>query len=214
MFLCDGQNAKGICGTAVDPGVAAFAVRDHQRLCDSSLWRPFAASKYFVDMFGQHVHERHASCIHASKQTDYILGANPRGMSYMVRLENSFPQSVHHWAASIPIDGVHYSCGEGFKCFQTSDPNPNVLEGAIVGGPDQAGNYQDARMNFKQSEASTYNVAPFLGLVARLSRLSAPSTKTPAPSATKQLPPIATPAATASGATSEPISCDYSCEHC
>ncbi|GAQ90575.1 endo-1,4-beta-glucanase [Klebsormidium nitens] len=149
---------------------------------------------------------------YSKKQADYILGANPRGISYMVGLGESFPQRVHHRAASIPKDGVHYKCGEGFKFFQTSDPNPNVLEGAIVGGPDQADNFQDARTNFKQSEASTYTNAPFLGLVARLSSSRALPLATPVPTSAGQPAPAATPAATTPDVAPGPVACDCDCE--
>lgn len=150
---------------------------------------------------------------YSKKQADYILGANPRGMSYMVGLGTSFPQRVHHRAASIPNDGVHYSCGEGFRFFQTSDPNPNVLEGGIVGGPDQADNYQDARTNFKQSEASVYVVGPFLGLAARLSGSSPPPTVAMEPKSTVS---TAAPSATEPdfniGEPPGPILCECDCE--
>ena len=37
----------------------------------------------------------------ARSQVDYILGKNPKGMSYMVGYGSSFPQQVHHRGASI-----------------------------------------------------------------------------------------------------------------
>lgn len=116
---------------------------------------------------------------YSKRQADYILGANPLNMSYMVGVSTSFPQRVHHRAASIPQDGTKHACGEGFRFFQASTANPNVINGAIVGGPDQGDRYQDLRPNFQQSEPSTYIVAPFLGLLARLR--GAPMAEPPPP---------------------------------
>lgn len=134
---------------------------------------------------------------YSRRQADYIFGANPRNMSYMVGVSESFPQRVHHRAASIPPDGSKYACGEGFRFFQTSAANPNVINGAIVGGPDQGDRYQDARTNFQQSEPSTYTVAPFLGLLARLrgAPTGQPISSTTGPSsAPRPSSPLSTPA--------------------
>ncbi|GFQ08552.1 endoglucanase 9, partial [Phtheirospermum japonicum] len=40
------------------------------------------------------------------------------------------------------------ACGEGFSYLQTSEPNPNNLTGAIVGGPNRNDGYADDRNNF------------------------------------------------------------------
>jgi endoglucanase len=114
-------------------------------------------------------------------QADYILGNNPAHMSYMVGFGNKYPQRVHHRAASIPQDGVKYSCGEGFRFFQTSNPNPNVLEGAVVGGPDASDAYRDDRTRYQEAEASTYTTAPFLGLLARLGKGPSQTIRAPPP---------------------------------
>ena len=115
-------------------------------------------------------------------QADYILGNNPLGMSYMVGFGTTYPKRVHHRAASIPQDKNKYSCGEGFRFFQTTDPNPNVLEGSVVGGPDSNDRYQDDRTRYQESEPSTYTTAPFLGLLARLASSSPSSPSSPSPS--------------------------------
>ncbi|KAL6326512.1 hypothetical protein AAG906_008374 [Vitis piasezkii] len=108
----------------------------------------------------------------ARSQVDYILGKNPKGMSYMVGYGSSFPQQVHHRGASIVSiheNGAPVTCQEGFdKWYNRQAPNPNVLEGAIVGGPDQGDNYGDSRSNFQQAEAATANSGPIVGVLARL----------------------------------------------
>ncbi|CAN1254374.1 Endoglucanase 6 [Linum perenne] len=82
----------------------------------------------------------------AKSQVDYILGDNPRATSYMVGYGNNYPQQVHHRKAS----------------------DPNLLTGAIVGGPDAYDNFADQRDNYEQTEPATYNNAPLLGILARL----------------------------------------------
>uniref|UniRef100_N1QX90 Endoglucanase n=1 Tax=Aegilops tauschii TaxID=37682 RepID=N1QX90_AEGTA len=78
---------------------------------------------------------------HARAQVDYVLGSNPRGISYLVGYGAKFPARVHHRAASI----VPYKdrkefigCAQGFDdWFGRKSANPNVVVGAIVGGPDR-----------------------------------------------------------------------------
>jgi hypothetical protein len=107
----------------------------------------------------------------ARSQTDYILGANPGRMSYMVGFGARFPERVHHRGASVPSiksSPGKITCKGGFDYFSRSTPNPNVLVGAIVGGPDGNDQYDDSRGNFQQTEPSTVTVAPIVGVLARL----------------------------------------------
>ncbi|XP_058075644.1 endoglucanase 14-like [Magnolia sinica] len=108
----------------------------------------------------------------AQSQVDYILGANPRHISYMVGFGSAYPLQVHHRASSIVSikkDGTPVSCQDGFKIwFNKNAPNPNVLDGAIVGGPDANDAYIDLRSNFQQAEPATVTTAPFVGVLAGL----------------------------------------------
>ncbi|KAL0365582.1 UNVERIFIED_CONTAM: Endoglucanase 23 [Sesamum angustifolium] len=73
----------------------------------------------------------------AQRQVNYILGENPKGMSYMVGYSNLYPQRIHHRGSSLPSTKDHpqvIGCKEGSIYFNSSDPNPNVLVGAIVVG--------------------------------------------------------------------------------
>ncbi|PKA65526.1 Endoglucanase 11 [Apostasia shenzhenica] len=108
----------------------------------------------------------------AKSQADYILGINPIGISYLVGFGKKYPTKVHHRGASI----VSYKENKGFiGCTQGYDEwysslkqNPNVIFGAIVGGPDLNDKFLDERGNFMQTEACTYNTAPMVGVFARL----------------------------------------------
>ncbi|XP_037437870.1 endoglucanase 4-like isoform X2 [Triticum dicoccoides] len=105
----------------------------------------------------------------AKKQVDYILGANPAGMSYMVGFGARYPRRVHHRGASMPSVRDHparIGCDEGFHYLHSSDPDRNVLVGAVVGGPDQSDSYSDSRDNYAQAEPSTYTNAPLVGALA------------------------------------------------
>ncbi|KAJ4730096.1 Endoglucanase [Melia azedarach] len=111
----------------------------------------------------------------SKSQVDYILGSNPMSMSYLVGFGPKYPTRVHHRGASI----VSYRENKGFigctqgydNWYSRSDPNPNVLVGALVGGPDSQDNFMDQRENYMQTEACTYNTAPLVGVFAKFLQL-------------------------------------------
>ncbi|KAM7272873.1 hypothetical protein ACFE04_027537 [Oxalis oulophora] len=105
----------------------------------------------------------------ARSQVDYILGSNPLNMSYMVGYGKKFPERIHHRASSLPSIEQHsqqIDCSGGTPYFSSNDPNPNLLIGAIVGGPDISDSYSDSRSEFVHSEPTTYINAPFVGVLA------------------------------------------------
>lgn len=70
---------------------------------------------------------------------------------------------------SIKKDPTPVSCQGGFvQWFHTNTDNPNVIDGAIVGGPNQNEEYSDWRENYQQTEPATVNTAPLVGVLARL----------------------------------------------
>lgn len=90
-------------------------------------------------------------------------------MSYIVGYSNKYPQKIHHRGSSLPSIDAYPSklqCHEGSFYFFSSKPNPNILEGAVVGGPDMNDKYKDSRADFPHSEPATYINAPLVGLVA------------------------------------------------
>nr|CAB3451028.1 unnamed protein product [Digitaria exilis] len=112
----------------------------------------------------------------ARAQVDYVLGTNPRGVSYLVGYGPKYPNRVHHRAASI-VPYKHskefIGCTQGFDhWFGRRSSNPNVLVGAIVGGPDRRDRFRDNRENYMQTEACTYNTAPMVGMFAKLHRMA------------------------------------------
>lgn len=108
----------------------------------------------------------------AKKQVDYILGVNPLKMSYMVGYGTTFPRRIHHRGSSLPSLLSHpqaIGCQGGFQPFYyTSSPNPNILTGAIVGGPDQNDAFSDERTDYSHSEPATYINAAIVGPLAYL----------------------------------------------
>nr|QCQ73725.1 endo-(1,4)-beta-D-glucanase [Litchi chinensis] len=113
----------------------------------------------------------------AKSQVDYILGSNPMAISYLVGYGANFPQRVHHRGASIASykeDKGFIGCTQGYdNWFKRLDPNPNVVHGALVGGPDDMDQFRDERSNYVQTEACTYNSGTLVGVFAKLHRLYA-----------------------------------------
>ncbi|KAK5784315.1 endoglucanase 11-like [Gossypium arboreum] len=135
----------------------------------------------FLQDSNQNLHCRAGTVDHeeilsfAKSQVDYVLGSNPMNMSYLVGYGSKYPTKVHHRGASI----VSYRENKGFigctqgydHWYNRAEVNPNVLVGAVVGGPDSEDNFWDQRDNYMQTEACTYNTAPLVGVLAKLLQL-------------------------------------------
>lgn len=110
----------------------------------------------------------------AKSQVDYILGNNPMGMSYLVGYGLRYPLKVHHRGASIESyrgNKGFIGCTQGYDLwYSRQDANPNVIVGAIVGGPNNKDEFWDERENYMQTEACTYNTATLVGVFAKLHR--------------------------------------------
>ncbi|KAJ3675362.1 hypothetical protein LUZ60_004404 [Juncus effusus] len=105
----------------------------------------------------------------AKSQVDYVLGNNPKKMSYIVGYGKNYPKHVHHRGASIPHDGTKYSCTGGWKWRDTKNPNPNLITGAMAPGPDKFDGFIDSRRNYSYTEPT---LAGNAGLVAALISLT------------------------------------------
>ncbi|XWS36148.1 hypothetical protein CRYUN_Cryun20dG0059700 [Craigia yunnanensis] len=107
----------------------------------------------------------------AKKQVNYLLGDNPLKMSYMVGYGPRYPQRIHHRGSSLPSVAKHpakIQCSAGFNFMNSQSPNPNILVGAVIGGPDQHDRFPDQRSDYEQSEPATYINAPIVGALAYL----------------------------------------------
>ena len=95
----------------------------------------------------------------------YILGDNPINQSYLIGYGNKYPQYPHHKSSACPKWGDH--CG-----WETWDdwngPNPHILYGAMVGGPDKNDQYNDLRSDYVSNEVTTDYNAGFTSLILGL----------------------------------------------
>ena len=67
-------------------------------------------------------------------------------------------------ARSCPDKAVDPYCDDNDK--NSGDPNPHVLYGALVGGPDKWDQYTDDRNDYKQNEVACDYNAGFQGALA------------------------------------------------
>ncbi|KAL5759121.1 hypothetical protein ACOSP7_017642 [Xanthoceras sorbifolium] len=108
----------------------------------------------------------------AKSQADYILGKNPKSMSYLIGYGSNYPIHVHHRGSSIAsVYTLHSTvgCVQGFETwYRRPEGNPNVLYGGLVGGPDQNDNFYDDRSNYEQTEPTLSGSAPLVGLFSKL----------------------------------------------
>ncbi|CAN0859190.1 Endoglucanase 17 [Linum grandiflorum] len=107
----------------------------------------------------------------AKRQVDYLLGENPLKMSYMVGYGKKYPLRIHHRGSSLPsikVKPYKIGCSSGYGVMYSQSPNPNVLVGAVVGGPDQGDGFPDQRNDYEHSEPATYINAPLVGSLAYL----------------------------------------------
>merc|ERR1712137_286406 len=101
----------------------------------------------------------------AMSQINYILGDNKYHMSYEVGFGSKYPEHAHHRGSSCSKDRNSCSIGDG-------GPNPNLLKGAMVGGPDNGDSYQDRRDDYVKNEVACDYNAGFQGSLAGLLQFS------------------------------------------
>ncbi|CAL8072378.1 unnamed protein product [Orchesella dallaii] len=98
----------------------------------------------------------------AKQQIDYVLGST--GRSFMCGFGNNPPQRPHHRASSCPNRPA--PCD--WQNYNSPDPNPQVLTGALVGGPNQQDQYTDDRNDYVSNEIAIDYNAGFQGAVAAI----------------------------------------------
>ncbi|UJR38030.1 hypothetical protein I4U23_030712 [Adineta vaga] len=98
----------------------------------------------------------------ALQQINYILGDS--GRSYVIGFGYNSPQRPHHRSSSCPSKPA--VCD--WNSYNSPSPNPQVLIGALVGGPDKNDNYDDNRNDYIKNEVATDYNAGFQSAVAGL----------------------------------------------
>ncbi|KAK2174573.1 hypothetical protein NP493_792g00000 [Ridgeia piscesae] len=97
----------------------------------------------------------------AKTQLEYMLGST--GRSFVVGFGTNPPVQPHHRAASCSADpSVPCSMSDKDK----AGPNPNILYGALVGGPNGNDQYIDRRSDFTANEVATDYNAGFQSAIA------------------------------------------------
>ncbi|KAH9505665.1 hypothetical protein Btru_055449 [Bulinus truncatus] len=108
----------------------------------------------------------------AVEQINYLLGDNHHAggcFSFEVGYGNKYPLHPHHAGASCPNKPA--TCG--WPQYESTAPNPQILQGALVGGPDQHDNYHDVRSDYVQNEVTTDYNSGFQGALAGIVHLQA-----------------------------------------
>lgn len=100
----------------------------------------------------------------AHRQIRYMLGSS--GRSFVVGYGENPPMRPHHRASSCPL--MPSPCD--WTAMNNPGPNPAVLYGALVGGPDFNDNYKDNRADFVSNEVAVDYNAGFTGALAGLSQ--------------------------------------------
>jgi len=100
----------------------------------------------------------------ARQQIDYALGSS--GRSFVVGMGVNPPQRPHHTSSSCP--NMPAPCT--WDNFHSPDPNPQILYGALVGGPDINDNWHDDRADYITNEVTIDYNAGFQSALAMLSQ--------------------------------------------
>ncbi|OIV95383.1 hypothetical protein TanjilG_14537 [Lupinus angustifolius] len=176
-FICSVIPGASFSSTQYTPGGLLFKMNDsNMQYVTSTSFLLLTYAKYLtsahmaVNCGGTIITPKSLRAM-AKKQVDYLLGDNPLEMSYMVGYGPKYPQRIHHRGSSLPSISEHprkIQCSEGFNIMNSQSPNPNILVGAIVGGPDQYDRFPDVRSDYEQSEPATYMNAPLVGALAYL----------------------------------------------
>ncbi|MCM1530500.1 MAG: glycoside hydrolase family 9 protein [Alistipes sp.] len=91
-------------------------------------------------------------------QINYVLGDNPTGQSYVVGYGDKPAINAHHRTAHSSWKNDLY----------IPENNRHILYGALVGGPNQDGSYEDDRNNYINNEVATDYNAGFTALLCKM----------------------------------------------
>lgn len=91
-------------------------------------------------------------------QINYVLGDNPSGQSYVVGYGDKPAHNAHHRTAHASWKNDIYM----------PESNRHILYGALVGGPNQDGSYEDDRNNYINNEVATDYNAGFTAILCKM----------------------------------------------
>ncbi len=126
----------------------------------------------------------------AKGQMDYCFGDNAIGMSYVLGMGDKNPTAIHHRAASGIHDDHWNELGKadgGAEGWQTE--YAHTLYGALIGGPDSSGNYDQSTIGVSNYEYTEVAIDYNAGYTAALCAMVADNGGTIDPS----FPPTETP---------------------
>ncbi|XP_048748294.1 uncharacterized protein LOC125660495 [Ostrea edulis] len=104
----------------------------------------------------------------ALSQINYILGDNNHHMSYEIGYGSNYPRQPHHRGSSCP----NPPAGCGWNEFNNPGPSPQLLKGALVGGPGQNDEYSDSRKDYTKNEVTCDYNAGFQSSLAALTSMA------------------------------------------
>ncbi|KAG2431840.1 hypothetical protein HXX76_009333 [Chlamydomonas incerta] len=110
----------------------------------------------------------------ARSQIDYMLGSNLQSQSYVVGYKptssHKAPEKPHHRSSSC---ATSYTTPCDWSALDAPGPNPSVLLGALVGGPDRYDVYADNRRDYVKNEVAVDFNAGYTGALAGLAAVDA-----------------------------------------
>lgn len=158
------SKVNGFCSYSIDQ-----CPRTPKGLAYISEWGPlrYAANAAFICLHAGNLGlDQSKNYDFAKQQLHYMLG--DAGRSYEIGYGNNPPGKPHHRSSSCPWPPA--PCD--WDAYNSWEPNPHVLTGALVGGPKQDDSYNDDRSDFVSNEVATDYNAAFTGLIAGIRQLN------------------------------------------
>ena len=112
-----------------------------------------AADKLFTD---DALHDDYVKL--AETQVNYALGDNPNKQCYVVGYAENSPKRAHHRTAH----------GSWSNALKNPDLNRHILYGALAGGPNIDGSYNDDRQDFINNEVATDYNSGFTAMLCKM----------------------------------------------
>ncbi len=105
----------------------------------------------------------------ARSQLNYILGNNLLKQSYQIKFSGAGPRMAHHRIASCDPNPSVYC---DWQNYNTPDPNPTRLVGAVVQGPYDDDRWNDRRNDWERNGITLVNNAVFTVTALKMGTIS------------------------------------------